>query len=266
MGDNVPYRLTDLRFSYGNGCVLDGFTATLHEGGMVAILGPNGQGKTTLLRVMLGRLRARSGSVELYGRRLEAVPAHERARLVAYLPQEVHAAYPLTVAEVVLMGRYPHMPAFSLESRHDWEVAERCMDRTGVRHLAKRGFMTLSGGEKRRVLVASVLAQEPKVMLLDEPTASLDLHHQYAVMELLAGLRDEGITVLLVTHDVSLAARYCARVWLFTEGRVLADGPPTEVITEDSLHRLFGAGLRVLRDAESGLPIVLPPAPEVAER
>lgn len=259
------YRLADVAFGYDEEPVLRDLSGCVQPGELLGILGPNGEGKSTLLRVLLGVLRPRAGAVELFGRPLRRIPPIERAKVVGYLPQEVGLTHPFTTFEVVLMGRYPHLATFALESARDIEIAHGCMERTGVEHLARRRFSTLSGGERQRALIASVLAQEPRVMLLDEPTAALDLTHQYTLMEMLRGLADEGITVILVTHDVTLAAAYCRRLWLLSGGRVLAEGSPREVINEANLSQLYGADLRVTTDPATGLPMILPPIPSEAQ-
>lgn len=247
-------------FAYDGQPVLCSVDLALAPGEFGALLGPNGSGKSTLLRCLLGRLRPQQGRVELAGRPLAEVAAAERARQVGYLPQEVHAAYRLTVAQVVLLGRYPHL-SFGLESERDLEIARRCLERTDTIELAPRGFHTLSGGEKQRVLLASVLAQEPAVLLLDEPTAALDIHHQHEVLELLAGLCAEGIAVLMVTHDLNLAARWADRVWLLCRGAVTGCGTPAEVLTVERLSEVYGERLRVAVDPDLGGPLVLPPLP-----
>lgn len=262
-GQPPAYTATALTFGYGDQPLLDGLDLTLPADGFGALLGPNGSGKSTLLRLLLGRLRPRAGELRLFDRPLAAIRGEERARLVGYLPQEVRAAYPFTVAEVVLLGRGPHL-GLRLETRHDHAIAERCLARTATAHLARRIFGTLSGGEKQRVLLASVLAQEPRVLLLDEPTAALDLHHQHEVMELLAGLRAEGLAICLVTHDLNLAARWCPHLWLLNRGRIVAGGSPSEVLTADTLSGVYGERLRVVADPDLGGPLVLSPLPEVA--
>ncbi|MBD3174374.1 MAG: ATP-binding cassette domain-containing protein [Armatimonadia bacterium] len=254
------YDLHGLSFRYDEDPVLSDLTGSARSGEFLGVLGPNGEGKSTLLKLLLGTLQPAQGSISLFDKPLRQIPAQERARAVGYLPQEVGVTYPFSSFEVVLMGRYPHLSTFALESARDEAIAESCMERTGTLHLARRAFATLSGGEKQRVLIASVLAQEPRVLLLDEPTASLDISHQYSLMEMLRGLAREGITILMVTHDVTLSAGYCDRLWLLSEGRILAEGPPESVVTEDNLKQLYGAEFRVTTDPGTGLPLILPPA------
>jgi iron complex transport system ATP-binding protein len=247
-------------FAYHQRDLLTDVTLSVPAGGFGALLGPNGSGKSTLLRLMLGRLRPAAGQVRLFGRPVGEIEAGERAKLVGYLPQEVRAAYPFRVAQVVLMGRYPHL-GFGLETARDLAIAEACLARTETAHLAAREFDTLSGGEKQRVLLASVLAQEPRVLLLDEPTAALDIHHQHEVMELLARLSRDGLAICLVTHDLNLAARWCPLVWLLHRGVVAASGAPAEVLTADTLSQVYGDRLRVVPDPDLGGPLVLGPLP-----
>ena len=260
--DPSPLVASQVAFSYGANPVLRGVDLCLAAGECTALLGPNGGGKSTLLRLLLGRLTPSAGEVRLFGRPVSQLDGTERARQVGYLPQEVSATYPYSVAEVVLMGRWPHL-AFGLESAHDLEVARGCLERTATAHLAQRSFSTLSGGEKQRVLLASVLAQEPRLLLLDEPTAALDIHHQHEVMELLAGLAAERLAVCVVTHDLNLAARYCQHLCLLHEGRIAAVGSPAEVLTAEVLSRVYGERLRVVADPDLGGPLVLSPLPEV---
>lgn len=258
----AAYQTAGVQFSYGAEPVLRGVEMRLETGGFGALLGPNGSGKSTLLRLLLGRLTPDGGDILLDGRALGTVPPPERARLVGYLPQEVQSAYRYTVREVVLMGRFPHL-SFGLERPRDLEVAADCLRRTHTEHLSERDFTTLSGGEKQRVLLASVLAQEPRILLLDEPTAALDIHHQHEVMELLDGLHRDGLSILLVTHDLNLAARYCPTLWLLEAGQIVVTGGPAEVLTEARLRAVYGDRLRVTADPDLGGPLVLPPLPEV---
>lgn len=250
-------------FERGGEPVLGSVDLSLPAACFGGLLGPNGSGKSTLLRCLLGRLEPTAGEVLLRGEPLARVRPEQRARAIGYLPQEVHAAYGFSVLQVVLLGRYPHL-SFGLEGERDVEVAEECLRRTDTHHLAQRNFQTLSGGEKQRVLLASVLAQEPAVMLLDEPTAALDIHHQHEVLELLAGFCAEGLAVLMVTHDLNLAARWCHRLWLLHRGRVVREGPPAEVLTAELLSQVYNERLRVGTDPDLGGPLVLPPLPHAS--
>lgn len=262
MGD-AALAARGLRFGYRGRPVLEGIDLALPSGTFGALLGPNGSGKSTLLKLLIGRLVPDAGEVLLHDRALRRWSAAERAQQVGYLPQSVAAGYDFTVAEVALMGRHPHH-AFGLETAADVAIAERCLQRTATADLADRVFNTLSGGERQRVLLASVLAQEPRILLLDEPTTALDIHHQHEVMELLGQLHADGLTILMVTHDLNLAARYCPALWLLHAGRIAAQGTPDEVLRPDLLVEVYGPRLRVATDPDLGGPLVLPPLPEVA--
>lgn len=250
-------------FDRGGPAVLREVDLALPPACFGGLLGPNGSGKSTLLRCLLGRLRPTAGEVLLRGQPISAVRPEQRARQLGYLPQEVHAAYSFSVLQVVLLGRFPHL-GFGLETDRDLAVAEDCLRRTDTLQLAERNFQTLSGGEKQRVLLASVLAQEPAVMLLDEPTAALDIHHQHEVLELLAGFCAEGLAVLMVTHDLNLAARWCDRLWMLHHGRIVREGTAADVLTDDLLSKVYNERLRLGTDPDLGGPLVLPPLPRAS--
>ena len=220
-------------------------TATVEVGEWVALLGPNGAGKTTLLRAIAGLLPCH-GVVSL-----NDVPAargrRERARLLALVPQEPETPPWLTVAEYVLMGRTPHLGPLAREGAADREAASRALARLDLDALAERTLGTLSGGERQRVVVARALAQEAPIVLLDEPTAALDIGHQQHALELLDALRaSEGLTLVAAMHDLTLAAQYADRVLLLDEGRVVAEGAPVDVLTEEALAEHYGASVRVV--------------------
>lgn len=259
MSDGGPaYHVENLTFGYTEAPVLSDVDLAIAPGDFVGLIGPNGSGKSTLLRLMLGQLTPEAGEVLLWGRPVRETPADERARTVAYLPQQVTASFRFRVGQVVMMGRHPHLRALRLESESDAAVADRCMTALDVQHLRDRHFEALSGGERQRVLLASVLAQEPRIILLDEPTASLDLHHQVEVMRALTQLNREGVALVVVTHDLNLAARYCPRLCLLHDRRVAADGPPGEVLTVARLQAAYSDALRVIADPDTGAPVVLP--------
>ncbi len=216
-------------------------TVAVERADILGILGPNGSGKTTLLRLLAGLLHPGAGSVTLGGTSLTAIPRRALARRLAVVPQETHLAFDYTVLEVALMGRYPHLGPFELEGPRDLAVARDSLDATGTLHLADRQFATLSGGEKQRVVIASALAQEADILLLDEPTASLDLGYQIDIAALLSRLnRERGLTMVVATHDMNFAAHLCRTLLFMKHGAVLAHGPVDRVLTSELIATLYG--------------------------
>src|SRR5712692_10506952 len=217
----------DVSFAYERHAraVLDGVSLAVPRGAIVGLLGPNGSGKTTLLRLLSGTLTPARGRIMLDGAPVGALPRRDLARRIAVVPQETHSAFDFSALEIVLMGRYPHLGAFELEGADDLAIARDALAATGTGTLEARRFATLSGGEKQRVVIASALAQASDVLLLDEPTASLDLGFQLEIVGLLARLnRERGVTMVVSTHDLNLAAALCGELVLLKSGRVLARG------------------------------------------
>jgi iron complex transport system ATP-binding protein len=250
-------------FGYSSGdraaFALHDVSIAVDRGSVTGLLGPNGCGKTTLLKLMSGVLRPEQGTIALDGRPMAAIPRRELARHVAVVPQETHPAFDYSVMEMVLMGRHPHLGPFQLEGPADLAVAHDALEATGSAHLADRPYMTLSGGEKQRVVIASALAQSPSVLLLDEPTASLDLGYQLDVAALLARLNgDRGVTMVLATHDLNLAATLCGTIVLMRSGRVLAQGPTREVLTAATIRQLYDVDADVHVHERSGHLTVVP--------
>lgn len=237
-----------LRVKAGPSAILDGIDLTVRPGRMLALVGPNGAGKTTLLRTIAGLHRPSSGRVLLDGRPAHGMRPQALARLAAYLPQDTALSFPFTAYQVVLMGRHPHLGRFAVERAADHRAAERAMAATGTTHLAGRSMATLSGGERQLVLLAKALAQDTPVLLADEPISALDLRHQLAVLRLLRAYADTGRTVLVVVHDLNLAARYCTELALLAGGRVLAAGRPAHVLTPARLTEAYGVRAVVRRD------------------
>ncbi len=238
---------------------LDDVSLDVHAGEVLALVGPNGSGKSTLVRVMSGFYTPDGGMVLLDGRPIHRMPRRKLARELAFLPQEIPAAFRFSVREVVAMGRFPYQSAFGFVSAEDAAVVQQVMEETGTTGLADRVFSTLSGGEKQRVLVAGVLAQQPRVVLLDEPTAALDIHHQADVLDLLWRLSRKGIGVVTVTHDLNAASQFCDRLALLSRGRLVRVGRPAEVIDQDLLCNAYGADVRVLENPLTAGPLVLVP-------
>ena len=229
-----------ISFDYGSAFALRNVNVSIPKGSLTGLLGPNGCGKTTLLKILSGVIRPSHGGVMLEEQPLSSRSRREVARHLAVVPQETHPAFDYTAMEMVLMGRHPHLGAFQLEGPADLVIAREWMIATGTAHLADRSYMTLSGGEKQRVIIASALAQAADVLLLDEPTASLDLGYQLEVASLLARLnRERGVTMVLATHDLNLAASLCDQLVLMRSGRVLAQGTPAEVLTAPLVQQLY---------------------------
>ncbi|MBE4733982.1 MULTISPECIES: ABC transporter ATP-binding protein [Streptomyces] len=226
--------------------LVDDIRLTAASGAFVGLVGPNGSGKSTLLRCVYRALRPAAGAVRLDGDDAHAMPARHAARLLAALPQESTAEFDFTVAEVVAMGRLPHRDRTAAS---DAEICARAMSRTGVDHLADRGFPALSGGEKQRVLLARALAQQPRVLVLDEPTNHLDIAHQLDVLSL---VRDSGVTVLAALHDLNLAAAHCDVLYVIAGGRIVDSGPPHDVLRPDLLAEVFGVRAHPVRHPETG--------------
>jgi iron complex transport system ATP-binding protein len=230
----------------GGNPVVDGVDAAIAKGEWLALIGPNGAGKTTLLRA-IARLVPFAGEIVLGGQPLEGLARSDLARLVAVVPQEPSTPPWMTVAEYVLLGRTPHLGPLAKEGARDREAAARALGRLDLLAFADRRLGTLSGGEKQRVVVARALAQEAPIVLLDEPTAALDIGHQQQALELLDGLRAEsGLTLVAAMHDLTLAAQYADRMLLLNGGIVVADGPPVDVLTKSAIARHYGAAIDVV--------------------
>lgn len=248
----------DIAFSYTKKPLFDGMSVSVGEGEFVGLVGPNGSGKTTFLNLLTRVLKPERGSIILDGTELQSYPARELARKVAVVPQESTIIFPFSVSEVVLMGRAPHLKTI-LEREEDFEIANEAMRMTGVDHLASRPVTQLSGGEKQGVIIARALAQRPSILLLDEPTAFLDIKHQVDIYDILTRLnRERGMTIIAVSHDLNLASHYCQRVLVFKEGRLMFDGPPQQAITAETVRDVYETEVVVRMDARTGRPFVLP--------
>ena len=263
--ETVAMHASAIHAGYPGVPVLHGVSIEVQAGEMLAIVGPNGAGKSTLLKVLGGSMRPIAGSVELFGRALDLIERRELARTVASVGQENAVAFRFTVLEIVLMGRAPHLGAFRFESRHDLEIAIGALERFDLAHLAGRHVQELSGGERKRVFLARALAQEPKIALLDEPTAFLDLKH---VAEIFARFRqlsaERGMTVIATLHDLNAAALYADRVLLLSDGASVAYGTPEEVLTAENLERVYETNVYVGRNPSTGGLMILPAASSAA--
>lgn len=234
-------RARDLTFRYPHGerDAVSGIAIDVCAGEMLALLGPNGSGKSTLLRLLLGALKPAEGEIALFGRALADWRREDIAREVGVVTQSEDLSFPITVRELVGMGRYPHLGAWRREAAADRAAIGRALERCGLSGLTERSVLELSGGERQRARVARALAQEPRTLLLDEPTASLDIAHEMSLFELLAELRVDAVTIVIVTHNVNVAARYADRLVLLDRGRIAASGPPVHVLTRAIIEPVY---------------------------
>ncbi len=230
--------LTACGYRYAGREVLRGFTAEFEPGEFVSLTGPNGAGKSTLLGVLAGLRREYSGSYRVNGKELREWPARELARWISAVPQSVRIDFPFTVEELVLMGRTPHGKGL-YETGEDFAAAADAMHKTDTLQFRDRDVRELSAGERQRVLLASALAQQPRVLLLDEPATFLDLEHQLSIYGLLRSLSREGLLIIAATHDLHLAGAYSSRVLMLANGSLHADGTPAEVLTPSNLAEIF---------------------------
>ena len=256
-GKHPALAFEDVAVRVGDQSILDGVDLTLAQGEIVGLVGRNGAGKTTLLRVASRVLQPQRGSVRVAGEPLEGLSRRTLATQVAVVPQDVSIPFPFRAGEVVLMGRSPHLGTFGFESGRDVERARYAMAQVGVEHLADRSMLELSGGERQLVLVARALVQDPAVLLLDEPTAHLDLRHRMGVLERVRAFVEAGRSALVVSHDLGLAARSCTRLALLAGGRVFDVGEPRQVLTPENLRSVFDIEADVIT-APDGSPLVVP--------
>jgi len=256
----------DLRCRYGAVEALRGVSVSVAAGEFVGVLGPNGSGKSTLVKALSRVLRPASGQVLLDGADVWSLGARAVAQRIAVVPQDTPAPFDFTALEVVLMGRSPHLSRLAAEGVEDLRIAREAMERTDCWRFARRPITQLSGGERQRVTLARALAQQPRLMLLDEPTSHLDLGYQMETLERLASLNGvAGTTLVAVLHDLNLAAAFCPRLVLLAEGEIVADGAPEEVLAPDRLRHVYRVDVLVQPDPVHGRPHVFPRRAPVRE-
>ncbi len=230
----------------------------IEEGEFVGIVGPNGSGKSTFVKLAGGILKADKGQIVLKNENMSAVSRRDIARVLGYLPQSVESVFNYKVEEVVAMGRYAYLEGMGFLGENDLEQIHRSMELTEIKKYAGRYLNQLSGGEKQRVLLASVLCQNPEILVLDEPTTGLDMHHQVLFFELLGKLSREGLSIVTVTHDLNLAGMFCDRLMLVQDGKIAKTGSVEEVINKQTLDEIYPGNVYVSNHPVSGTPIVLP--------
>lgn len=259
----VPIRLQldNLTYRIGSAPILQGITTELPPAGIVGLIGPNGAGKSTLIRALIGLIRPSAGAVLLNGRPVTETPERQRARFTAMMPQTPDIGFGFTVAEVVAMGRHPHLPRLRPLTDRCRTVIAEAMETTGIAHLAGRRTTELSGGERQRVFLARALAQEPRLLLLDEPIANLDIKYQLEILELIQKLQQKRrMLVIMAIHDLTWALRVCTHLLVLKQGRLVAAGPTSDVLTEELVEDVFGVRARLLLEAtgEPRLDVLAP--------
>mgnify|MGYP000896801209 FL=1 len=249
--------LTNVTRQHGTRILFQNASVQITSGSRSGLVGPNGAGKTTLLKALSGLHALVGGDIHVHQRPIADYAKKELARTLALVPQQINADFPFTVAETVLMGRYPHLGLLAVEGKKDLEMAEQAMEFTEVGHLADRRLGQLSGGERQRVIIARAICQQSKILLLDEPTASLDPAHQLRIMDLMERLRCEAkVTIVMVSHDLNLAASYADRLLLLKDGEVEKVGTPQQVLTGEQLSQSYGCTLLVDENPLLGRPRV----------
>jgi len=255
----VSVEVQNLSYAYEDLQVLTDLSFSVNQGEFFVVIGPNGSGKTTLMKLIAGLLRPGRRKIRIMGKGIRSYGRKALARQIAFVPQLVTMDFPFTVADVVLFGRAPHLGTFGLESESDTFLAKQAMAFTGVEHLARRRMDQLSGGERQRVFIARAICQEPEIMILDEPTAALDIAHQMRIMDLMEKMKKEkSITVIMVSHDVNLAAMYADNLLLMQNGRMAQWGPPSDVLRYETLEPVYGCPLLVDDSPLGKLPRVTP--------
>ncbi len=234
-------QIRNLSFAYDSRLVLSKINFSARQGEFIALIGPNGAGKSTLIKLLAGILRAGTETIHINDKPISAIPRRELARLVAYVPQETEFIFDYYVEEVVRMGRFPYSSGFGISTPSDEEIVRQVMEIMDITGFRGRRIRELSGGEKQRVIVASALAQQPQILMLDEPTSAMDLHHQIAIYRILQQQQlNHELLVIVVTHDINLAAQFCRRMILLHQGAIIADGKPEDVLQFGQIQDTFG--------------------------
>jgi len=248
-----------LEFRYLEKAVLDDLSFTVDRGDFFGIIGPNGAGKSTLLKILGRVLDCQSGTVNVFNRAVSAHSTKELARLIAFVPQETHFSLEFRVEDIIRMGRYPHLGFFSRGTEKDLKAAFFAMEQARILTLQNRMVNSLSAGERQRVIIGRALAQEPKILLLDEPTSHLDLKFQFEIMKLLKQLNGQGLTVVCVSHDLNLASLYCSRIMLLNKGRIEVIDRPERIVSQEWLARVYSIAPEIVSHPKKGKPQILMP-------
>lgn len=248
-----------LNLSLDKNRILTDISLSIQEGSFTCITGPNGSGKTTLMKGIAGLLRPDSGRILLEGRDTSSLSAKKIALSVAYVPQDTVIDFEFSAIDIVMMGRSPHIGRFSTENRRDYEIACEAMELTGTFELRDKSIKGMSGGERQRVMIARALAQQPKLLLLDEPTSSLDIHHQIELLDVLKELsKNRGMAIAAAIHDLNLAMQYSDKALLLDKGSVYAIGEPENVLSRENVSKVYGIDIYIIENPLTGKPHIIP--------
>jgi iron complex transport system ATP-binding protein len=258
MMEKKLFSANNIVFRYNNHTAIDDISFTIDQSEFVGVIGPNGAGKSTLLRLLGGFLKPSEGSISFSGKNMNNYDRRELARNIATLPQQRDIPFSYTVEDFILMGRYPHAPKGFFYEKKEVEFVDDVMDTMEISHLRKRRIDNLSEGERQKVFLSQCIAQDPKVLLLDEPVSHLDIRHQTQTLDVLEKLHGEGLTIIMVLHDLNLAAEFCSRVVLISKGRIKSDGDPRIVLTFENIEESYETVVIVKENPISGKPFVVP--------
>jgi iron complex transport system ATP-binding protein len=249
--------VNSISFRYLEDWVLQDISFQVRRGEFIGVIGPNGSGKTTLLKILDHLLSPQQGEILFDHVPLKAMNRKEIAKRIAVVAQETYSLFPFRVIEIVLMGRSPYLGHLMFENEKDLAIAKKAMEWTEILPISERSIDELSGGERKRVFIARALAQEPEVILLDEPTSNLDIHHQTEFLDLILSLnRERGLTIFMASHDLNIASEFCDRLILLQKGAINKIGTPKEVITRENIEQVYGCGVWVDQNPVSGMPRV----------
>ncbi len=250
-------KVENIHFSYGKKEILKGLNFSIQKSGTIGILGPNGSGKTTLLKNISGYLKPTSGNIFIENRNIRNFSIKEKARYISYVPQDVEYGFNFTCYDIVMMGRMPFLKRFQSESQKDKDIVKRSMEMTNTWQFKDTMINQLSGGEKQRVYIARALAQEPKILLMDEPISHLDIKYQIEILSFIRELAQQGILVIAVLHDINLACQFCNEILIMKDGRIMDLGRPNKVITPKSIKSAFSIDVDLIENPKNNIPYVV---------
>uniref|UniRef100_A0A7V0Z5G1 ABC transporter ATP-binding protein n=1 Tax=candidate division WOR-3 bacterium TaxID=2052148 RepID=A0A7V0Z5G1_UNCW3 len=246
--------LSNVNFSYNDKNVLKDINLHIEKGEFTGIIGPNGAGKSTILRIMAGILKNFKGDVRVMNRDIKAIKQKELARVIGFVPQETHFQYNYSVEDIITMGRYPYLQPFQRFGKDDIEAVEWAIEKSGLDEFRARPVKFISSGERQMVVICRALAQKPEILLLDEPTSHLDIKHQVRIMELLKGLNQNGMTIVVVNHDLNLSSRFCKKLILLRKGSIYKTGTPEMIIDKKIVMDVYGVETEIIIHPQRKIP------------